>query len=272
MNILLVLVLSMFQSVVWANDDRIEQGGNFVYWASSIGPDQIFERGIWRSLGRTDNLQQVALNVNCLSTHSPGDPEGSALIVGTESRLLAQEETIVMSHANPGMSFYVYAISSNVDWRLLGRSLGFIYRDRADMRALAGVHQQRQTRVTLAVLPGAFVFRARHYRNGELVDTWTNPGFTGSPTRERSEQYYVPDDQAYDPALDFAYADVSGFILPACLALTLCHQGANTSGYRAEATHRATPRDTCSSLKVEHTSAQHYFTRLLLPVWFGADL
>lgn len=206
MNILVILILGMFHAVALANDDSIEQQGNFVYWASSMDPDFIFEQGIGHSVTRSDNLQQIALNVNCLSTHAPDSAEGSALVVGTESRVLAQQETIIMSRANPGLDFYVYTISSNVDWRLLAPSLGFVYRDRADMRALAEVHRYRQTRIARAVLPGAFVFSVRQYRNGELVEMRTNPRFSGSPTRERSYQYYMPEDQSYDPALDFAYA------------------------------------------------------------------
>ena len=91
MRVFIILIISFFHAIVFAADDwepsdydPIEQEGNFVYWASSINPTIIFNQGIEPTPGQSDNLQRIALNVNCLSTHAPENPDSSALIVGTD--------------------------------------------------------------------------------------------------------------------------------------------------------------------------------------------
>jgi hypothetical protein len=151
--------VGFFHAVVVAdNDTAIEKKGHFVYWASSIGPAQIFTQGVRGESLESDNLQRIALNLNCLSTHDPVDPNSSRLIVGTEHRILATRETMLMSQANPDQNFYVYTISSDVFWASLASSLQANYGNRQDIGSLSRAHQTRRTRISFATVSPNHVF------------------------------------------------------------------------------------------------------------------
>lgn len=250
------------------DDDKIEREGTFVYWASSIPPITMLRVGLWPTGRGTDNLQRIALNVNCLATHDPSVQGSSSLIVGTEIRLLAEQETIQMSYANPGQDFYIYSISSDVDWRGLAGSLRIAYLDRRDMASLAAVHRDRRTRIAWAGVPAGYIFRYRHYRNGELVAIGTNSRYNGNSNHTRSARTYVPTDRGFDPGQDFAYASVRGWVIPACMAISLCAYG--KPQFLSTGAGAATS-DRCPNVTYGRAPVSTYLARLRLPILFAIE-
>ena len=170
----------------------------------------------------------------------------------------------MMSRANPYRSFYIYSISPGIEWRSLALSLENAYPNRVDMYSLAMVHQIRRTIIGPANVPADYFFRVREYRNGQLIRLSMNQAFDQVTQRTFSDEPYNATDRAYDPQLDFAYAHVGNFLLPACLAAALC----NNNQQRFFGPALATPAMMCPNLKFDRMPVKNYLAQSMLPVLF----
>jgi hypothetical protein len=107
----------------------------------------------------------------------------------------------------------------------------------------------------------------RDYRNGELIETSRNPEFNGTPDRLLTNRTFIPRDQAYDPQMDFAYAHVGNFVLPACLSRALC----NSYPQHYFSATIASPAPACSAVRFDRMPVKNYFAQLMQSVLFSTD-